>query len=78
MEYEIKYEPINHPKEGMIDKYNIYYYGGEFDGLGEFHSYDGINGNIRLGYSKLGGAKVLLTDEQLIAAFNRLKQICTI
>jgi len=49
-EYEIKREPII--KNGQeIVKYNIYYTGGEFDGLAEFHSYDGIvNGTEREGY----------------------------
>jgi len=32
-------------------KYNIYYSGGEFDGLVEFHSLDGVNGTIRAGYT---------------------------
>lgn len=50
-EYEIKYEPVI--IEGiMYPKYNIYYYGGEFDGSKEFHSTDGINGEIREGYTK--------------------------
>lgn len=48
--YEIKYEPTN--DEGVLNsEYNIYYYGGEFDSLKEFHSTDGINGEIREGYT---------------------------
>jgi hypothetical protein len=48
--YEIKYEPIE--KNGkQIDKYNIYYY---IDGVietVEFHSTDGISGEVRQGYT---------------------------
>lgn len=31
-------------------KYCVFYYGGEFNGLKEFHSEDGINGEVRPGY----------------------------
>lgn len=49
-EYQIKYEPVT--ISGVLKpKYNIYYTGGEFDGLKEFHSTDGINGTIREGYT---------------------------
>lgn len=41
MTYEIKLEN---------NKYNIYYSGGPFDGLKEFHSLDGVSGTIREGY----------------------------
>ncbi len=69
MSYEIKYNPVF--LEGKeIPKYNIYYIGGDCDGLIEFHSIDGINGSIREEYRL-----ILLTDEQLIAAFNRLKEL---
>ena len=48
--YEIKYEPIN--VEGkVIDKYNIYYYVGKHLENKEFHSVDGINGDVRQGYT---------------------------
>ena len=48
--YEIKYEPIT--IEGkQIDKYNIYYYvAGKLENK-EFHSIDGINGDVRQGYT---------------------------
>lgn len=48
--YEIKYEPIT--IEGkIIDKYNIYYYvAGKLENK-EFHSIDGINGDVRQGYT---------------------------
>lgn len=50
--YEIKYEPI------IIDgsenpKYNIYYYiNGVLDDY-QFHSIDGINGEIKQGYNQI-------------------------
>lgn len=50
--YEIKYEPV------IIDgkeypKYNVYYYiNGDFE-TKEFHSKDGINGEIRQGYEPI-------------------------
>lgn len=48
--YEIKYEPIK--IEGkVIDKYNIYYYVGKHLENKEFHSVDGINGDVRQGYT---------------------------
>jgi len=48
--YEIKYEPIN-IKGKSIDKYNIYYYvAGKLENK-EFHSIDGINGDVRQGYT---------------------------
>lgn len=47
--YEIKYEPKEIDGE-IIDKYNTYYYiNGELENV-EFHSTDGINGEIRYGY----------------------------
>lgn len=49
-EYEIKYEPVT-IHNVLYPKYNIYYYGGEVDGLKEFHSTDGVNGQIREGYT---------------------------
>lgn len=52
MEYEIKYEPVTLPNGEVKGKFNIYYYGGQHDGLKEFHSYDGINGTIRPGYTE--------------------------
>lgn len=48
--YEIKHEPIT--KNGQtIDKYNIYYYdeNGNLE-TKEFHSTDGVSGNIKPGY----------------------------
>lgn len=50
--YQIKYEPVT--IDGILyPKYNIYYYiNGEFE-LSEFHSTDGVNGEIRYGYSLL-------------------------
>jgi hypothetical protein len=48
--YEIKYEPIE--KDGkQIDKYNIYYYIGNELESKEFHSYDGIIGDVKYGYT---------------------------
>jgi len=48
--YEIKYEPIK--KEGVtIDKYNVYYYINGVEESKEFHSLDGINGEVRQGYT---------------------------
>jgi hypothetical protein len=52
MTYELKYEPVT-VKGIEYPKYNIYYSGGQFDGLKEFHSLDG-NGPIREGYKQLG------------------------
>lgn len=48
--YEIKYEPVN--IDGInIPKYNIYYYDSEGKlETKEFHSIDGINGEIKNGY----------------------------
>ena len=48
--YEIKYEPIT--IEGkVIDKHNVYYYvAGKLENK-EFHSIDGINGDVRQGYT---------------------------
>lgn len=48
--YEIKYEPIT--IEGkIIDKYNIYYYINGKEDAKEYHSTDGINGDVRQGYT---------------------------
>lgn len=52
MTYEIKHEPVTLQDGKVKDKYNIYYYGGEFNGLVEFHSYDGVSGTIRPGYTE--------------------------
>jgi len=48
-EYEIKYEPI-FKNEVEIPKYNIYYYINDILESIEYHSKDGINGEIRYGY----------------------------
>jgi len=50
--YEIKYEPVT--KDGVeYPKYNIYYYiNGNLDSK-EFHSIDGVNGEIRISYTQL-------------------------
>jgi hypothetical protein len=61
--YEIKHEPISINGE-IIDKYNIYYY---IDGVyenHEFHSKNGINGNIKEGYS-------LIVDENNINEYKK-------
>lgn len=56
MTYELKYEPVT--IGGVLKpKYNIYYTGGPFDGCGEFHSVDGINGIIRYGYVNINRTK---------------------
>jgi hypothetical protein len=48
-EYEIIYEPV--VVDGVeIPKYNIYYYINDVLELIEYHSTDGINGEIRYGY----------------------------
>ena len=47
--YEIKYEPVKVDGK-TIDKYNIYYYINELQDGKEFHSVDGINGEIRQDY----------------------------
>jgi hypothetical protein len=48
-EYEIKYEPVR--VDGVeMPKYNIYYYINDILEGKEFHSNDGINGDIRYGY----------------------------
>lgn len=54
--YEIKYEPVEISGK-TIDKYNIYYTGGDFDGVIEFHSTDGINGIVRDGYVNIHAPK---------------------
>lgn len=46
---EIKYEPITIDGK-LIDKWNIYYYKNNELELKEFHSTNGINGEIRSGY----------------------------
>lgn len=51
-EYEIKYEPIILSNGTLKDKWNIYYYVNDEFELKEFHSYDGISGEIRIGYNK--------------------------
>jgi hypothetical protein len=48
--YEIKHEPITIDGE-IIDKYNIYYYENDTLINKEFHSTDGINGEIKQGYT---------------------------
>lgn len=48
--YEIKYEPVTIDGK-KIDKYNVYYYvAGKLENK-EFHSTDGINGDVRQGYT---------------------------
>lgn len=47
--YEIKYEPVKVDGK-TIDKYNVYYYINGKQETKEFHSTDGINGEIRQGY----------------------------
>jgi hypothetical protein len=49
--YEIKHEPININGE-VIDKYNIYYYENDTLITKEYHSTDGINGEIKNGFVK--------------------------
>lgn len=63
MVYEIKYEPVI-IGDAEKPKYNIYYTGGEYNGQKEFHSVDGVNGNIRSGYTVLNPKnwKQLQTD----------------
>ncbi len=46
-EYEIKYEPILLPSGVIKQVYNIYYYINNEQVTKEFHSYDGITGEIR-------------------------------
>jgi len=47
--YEIKYEPV--VVNGVsIDKYNIYYYINDELETKEYHSIDGVSGEIRSGY----------------------------
>lgn len=49
--YEIKLEPVKLPDKSIKEKYNIYYY--DEEGVlesKEFHSNDGVNGNVRQGY----------------------------
>lgn len=72
MTYEIKYEPVTinnvvHPK------YNIYYTGGEFDGLGEFHSVDGVNGTVRSGYKSINSPNWLGLEQALFYSGLRAK-----
>lgn len=72
MTYEIKYEPVT--VENIVKpKYNIYYKGGEFDGLGEFHSTDGINGTIREGYKKINSPNWLGLEQALFYSGLRAK-----
>jgi hypothetical protein len=47
---EIKYEPVFGEGGINVDKYNIYYIGGELDGMVEFHSYDGVSGEVKNNY----------------------------
>lgn len=48
--YEIKYEPVT--IGGIVrPKYNVYYYYNNFLETKEFHSVDGISGEIRSGYT---------------------------
>lgn len=54
------YELIQHN-----GKYNIHYTGGEFDGLIEFHSLDGINGKVRDGYTNVNAPNWLGLEQQL-------------
>lgn len=49
--YEIKLEPVKLPDKSIKEKYNIYYYDEECVlESKEFHSTDGVNGEIRKGY----------------------------
>lgn len=53
MEYIILFEPVT--IEGkQIDKYNVYYVGGDFNGFKEFYAYelDKPQTKIREGYTK--------------------------
>lgn len=52
--YKIVKEIVEHPILGNIEKYFIYYFGGEYGGLKEFYAEDLSNpqGNIRQGYTK--------------------------
>lgn len=52
LEYEIKKEPVTLQDGSIKDKYNIYYYIDGVQESKEFHSLDGINGEIREGYTK--------------------------
>lgn len=51
MYYKIKNEPIEINGK-IINKYNIYYFGGKYDGLIEFYAYDLLypQTEIRFGY----------------------------
>lgn len=55
-EYEIKKEPVTLGDGSTKIKYNIYYYEDDKKATSvphkEFHSYDGINGTIREGYTE--------------------------
>jgi hypothetical protein len=53
MFYEIKYEPVI-IDGNTINKYNIYYFGGKYDGLKEFYAYDLLypQTDIRFGYTE--------------------------
>ena len=51
MFYEIIYAPII-INGIVIPKYNVKYTGGEYAGLVEFHSIDGVNGTTRINYIK--------------------------
>lgn len=64
MTYELKLEN---------EKYNIYYTGGEFDGLKEFHSTDGINGTIRAGYKNINSPNWLGLEQALFYSGLRAK-----
>jgi hypothetical protein len=63
--YEIKKELIKTDENGVdIFHYNIYYYIDGIEETKEFHSKDGINGNIKEGYS-------LIVDENNINEYKK-------
>lgn len=72
MTYDIRYEPVT-VEDIIKPKYNIYYTGGEFDGLGEFHSTDGINGTIREGYKNVNSPNWLGLEQALFYSGLRAK-----
>ena len=76
MIYELKYEPVT-IKGQLRPKYNIYYTGGQFDGVVEFHSTDGISGTIREGYKNKNAPNWLGLEQDLrySAVFGRRVEV---